>query len=363
MSTQNKNFFFTSVPGTDRFLSGDEPTQAVMEDFTDSVPFKLEATDTATELQQGLVESATQTEYDTSIDNNGLGYALFVRPSFIKTAFTDLEALLQAQIDAINTLIINIQGDISTIQASIIVMQGDITTLQGDVTTLTTNIDNSMPIGTMILFPLDTPPNADWLHCDGTSYPTGTYPDLYTVIGTNFGGGGGNFNVPDTRAQFIAGYDQFGAVEYATVGGGMGDKHSMPQQNTIVLDPSQAAVPNHSHGLTTNVATISIGKNVNETKDFMRITTATNNSGQAADEVRMRCKAKDGATTGDQRQIENAGSGAPGDAHNHWFTASTNPSDGVTVGGSTDTDGLISSPSAHENRPDFTVFPYYIKAQ
>jgi hypothetical protein len=45
----------------------------------------------------------------------------------------------------------------------------------------------------------------DFLLCDGSSYSTSTYSDLYAVIGTTFGGSGSNFNVPDYRTFFPVG--------------------------------------------------------------------------------------------------------------------------------------------------------------
>lgn len=36
-----------------------------------------------------------------------------------------------------------------------------------------------------------------WLLCDGTSYPTATYPALFAAIGYAYGGAGANFNVPN----------------------------------------------------------------------------------------------------------------------------------------------------------------------
>ena len=45
----------------------------------------------------------------------------------------------------------------------------------------------------------------DFLLCDGSSYSTTTYSDLYAVIGTTFGGSGSNFNVPDYRTYFPVG--------------------------------------------------------------------------------------------------------------------------------------------------------------
>jgi microcystin-dependent protein len=40
-----------------------------------------------------------------------------------------------------------------------------------------------------------------WLRCDGASYATATYPDLFAEIGYTHGGSGANFNVPDYRRR------------------------------------------------------------------------------------------------------------------------------------------------------------------
>lgn len=46
-----------------------------------------------------------------------------------------------------------------------------------------------------------------WLFCDGSSYGTATYPDLFSVIGYSYGGSGTAFAVPDLRGRVIAGRD------------------------------------------------------------------------------------------------------------------------------------------------------------
>ena len=42
-----------------------------------------------------------------------------------------------------------------------------------------------------------------WLLCDGTSYSTTDYPDLFTVIGYTFGGSNSQFNVPNCSDKFL----------------------------------------------------------------------------------------------------------------------------------------------------------------
>ena len=60
-------------------------------------------------------------------------------------------------------------------------------------------ITASIPAGTMRMAGGAIP--ADWLLCDGTSYPTTTYPDLFAAIGYAFGGSLANFNVPDFQGR------------------------------------------------------------------------------------------------------------------------------------------------------------------
>lgn len=49
-----------------------------------------------------------------------------------------------------------------------------------------------------------------WLECNGQGVTSAAYPLLYAVIGHNFGGQGGTFNLPDLRGQFLRGVDDSG---------------------------------------------------------------------------------------------------------------------------------------------------------
>lgn len=46
---------------------------------------------------------------------------------------------------------------------------------------------------------------AGWLRCNGDSYATSLYPDLFAVVGYTYGGSGANFNVPDFRRRSARG--------------------------------------------------------------------------------------------------------------------------------------------------------------
>jgi hypothetical protein len=43
-----------------------------------------------------------------------------------------------------------------------------------------------------------------WLVCDGTSYKTTDYPDLFAMVQYTYGGSGTSFKVPDLRNQGLA---------------------------------------------------------------------------------------------------------------------------------------------------------------
>jgi|GEM_PF-2593356 len=58
------------------------------------------------------------------------------------------------------------------------------------------------------------------LLCDGTSYATATYPDLFAVIGYTWGGSGANFNVPNAERRVMIGS---GGTGTATIGNAVGD--------------------------------------------------------------------------------------------------------------------------------------------
>ncbi len=67
---------------------------------------------------------------------------------------------------------------------------------------VTKNGTNALvPAGSMNMFAGSSAP-AGYLICDGSSYSTATYPDLFAVIGYTYGGSSGTFTVPDMRGRF-----------------------------------------------------------------------------------------------------------------------------------------------------------------
>jgi microcystin-dependent protein len=55
----------------------------------------------------------------------------------------------------------------------------------------------SAPVGSMVQWPVTSSYPTGWIRCDGTSYSTTTYNDLFTLIQYTYGGSGASFNVPN----------------------------------------------------------------------------------------------------------------------------------------------------------------------
>lgn len=67
-------------------------------------------------------------------------------------------------------------------------------------------IPASVPAGTVIAFPVATPPTG-YLECDGSSISRTTYAALFAVISDDYGtADGASFNLPDYRGRFLRGW-------------------------------------------------------------------------------------------------------------------------------------------------------------
>jgi len=69
------------------------------------------------------------------------------------------------------------------------------------------NLEEIVPTGTILLFAGNTAP-ISYLECNGSSELRIDYPDLFNIIGTNYGAADGtHFNLPDLRGKFARGWD------------------------------------------------------------------------------------------------------------------------------------------------------------
>ena len=85
------------------------------------------------------------------------------------------------------------------------------TTLSGK---LQTQIQNAVPIGTVIAFAANKAPTGGYLICGGGVVSRTTYKKLFDVIGTTYGAGDGKttFKLPNLTNRFIMGYGTDNAV-------------------------------------------------------------------------------------------------------------------------------------------------------
>lgn len=80
----------------------------------------------------------------------------------------------------------------------------------------------------------------DFLLCNGSSYDTTEYPDLYAVLGFKWGNDSGKFRVPDLRGYFLRGVDHSQGVDVDAgsrtakyTGGNTGDKVGTYETDTF----------------------------------------------------------------------------------------------------------------------------------
>ena len=109
-------------------------------------------------------------------------------------------------------------------------------------------------IGEIRAFAISYAPDG-WLVCDGSLYPVAQYQLLYALIGTMYGGGAGNFRVPNMGGLAVIGAGErlssSPAEDGVTDSGAdlQGPGYPLAQlvgQPTVTL----TSVPAHSHGLT-----------------------------------------------------------------------------------------------------------------
>ena len=103
-----------------------------------------------------------------------------------------------------------------------------------------------MQIGSIVGFASTVAPEG-YLVCDGSTYSQSEYPELYAMIGNQFGGPAGSFNVPDLRGQFLRG------AQGAGIGAFQDDSTKMPN-SSFRANGTISSAGQHSHSGTTTGA-------------------------------------------------------------------------------------------------------------
>jgi microcystin-dependent protein len=107
-------------------------------------------------------------------------------------------------------------------------------------TTTTTSSVSTKIVGEIISYIGVSVPSSNWLFCDGSSYSASSYNELYSVIGTTYGGSGDNFNVPDLRSKIVVGSDN-SSVLTTTYGGS-----PLTTGGNMTMNEGQLATHNHT---------------------------------------------------------------------------------------------------------------------
>lgn len=110
------------------------------------------------------------------------------------------------------------------------------------------NLGQFLPPGTIVHYCGSAAPTG-WLLCDGSSYSTSTYANLFGAIQYSYGGSGSSFSVPDARGRVLAMNDS--ATGRLTGGLGMGTAPGIGVaggEATHTLVTAELAA--HNHGVT-----------------------------------------------------------------------------------------------------------------
>jgi microcystin-dependent protein len=138
----------------------------------------------------------------------------------------------------------------------------DVSALQAQVNALAALVAQNSAAGTITLWARDTGAPAGYLLCDGGSYSTSVYPNLFAAIGYTFGGSGATFSVPDFRGRFPLGKASSGTgsgwgTGPSARGGSLDHTHTTPA-HTHGLANHVHTIPSHYHAMIFNNSTLAI---------------------------------------------------------------------------------------------------------
>ena len=208
--------------------------------------------------------------------------------------------------------------------------------VDGVTSAIQTQIDTNTPIGMISPYSGSVSPTG-WLLCDGSSYSTTTYANLFAVIGYTFGGTTGSFSVPNLKGRVIVGMDAT-QTEFDLLGEAGGAKthfHTIAASNPIGStnhDGHSHGVNDHAHGF--NIAQTEGGGAHNHGVSVTNNNSGTHghsdNFGVSMSQANVTALAPTSGTPGGQTARSHThptnvtGSVSDAGSHSHANTAATN---------------------------------------
>jgi len=302
MALRQRNYFFDPT-NTDRFNSQDIPTEQTMSDWCDSVPFIKEITDRAQITRAGIAKTTTDAKINTgdNIDAAGvspLGFTSFVKPAQIPkilnspsvtwnkvprggatntdtgVGIEDWQATVQFptpvnqdadQITSTDDLEISRNDGLicSTITSNSTILpvgtdlQTILTTIQDAIRSITDRIptlslvacradSGQVELGDVVMSVTSSGSWSDkWLEPNGNEISIATYPDLYALIGFNYGvpSTPGFFKLPNlvspSEQNYLRARTNTGFLLPSNINGG-----------SVLRTLGDTDIPDHSHTVT-----------------------------------------------------------------------------------------------------------------
>lgn len=131
---------------------------------------------------------------------------------------------------------------------------------------------SALPVGAMVPFPKGTVP-AGFLEVDGSVQSIAALPDLAAYLGTTFNTGGegaGNFRLPESRGEFLRGWDHGRGVDLGrAIGSWQADEvksHTHSISNQATYGSGSSSGPQHQSAKVGDLATPTNPTGGNETR-------------------------------------------------------------------------------------------------
>jgi len=196
--------------------------------------------------------------YRSSINQRNLLQTLFQNTTIVSDSTNPnapaTVSYVNSEVDPLITEVQNLQQLTTSLQNSITALQNQANTIEAEVPRIVGSI--------MMVMSPSAPPYS--LLCDGSLYSTVAYPNLFAVIGYNYGGSGSQFAVPNFQSYFpVGGNSNVNGVAVSNIMTGNGqigaiNTYSVTGAPWTALGPTQPTfpiinrAPPHNHNIVDN---------------------------------------------------------------------------------------------------------------